>query len=100
SSVQEVLADNHPYRTTDLLQGRGPAPGSAAFRFLHRRTHPSPMNEMSREMTVEQEVPEMNLTALLGTGAFTQDLSREIPCQQEDPELWFAETPNDVEFAK
>lgn len=42
----------------------------------------------------------MNLTALLGTGAFTQDLSREIPCQQEDPELWFAETPNDVEFAK
>lgn len=42
----------------------------------------------------------MNLTALLGTGAFTQDLSREIPCQQEDPELWFADTPGDVEFAK
>lgn len=42
----------------------------------------------------------MNLTALLDTGALTQAVSREIPCQQEDPELWFAETPDDVEFAK
>ncbi|NLX00115.1 MAG: WhiB family transcriptional regulator [Actinomycetales bacterium] len=51
-------------------------------------------------MTIEQEVPEMNLTALLDNGAFTQALSRDVPCQQEDPELWFAETPDDVEFAK
>lgn len=24
----------------------------------------------------------------------------EIPCQVQDPELWFAESPSDVEFAK
>ena len=23
-----------------------------------------------------------------------------VPCREEDPELWFAETPDDVEFAK
>lgn len=42
----------------------------------------------------------MTLTALLDTGAYTRALSRDIPCQQEDPELWFAEAPDDVEFAK
>jgi WhiB family transcriptional regulator, redox-sensing transcriptional regulator len=26
--------------------------------------------------------------------------SRELPCWTEDPELWFAESPADVEYAK
>lgn len=51
-------------------------------------------------MTLEQEVHEMTLTALLDTGTVTQAAGHDIPCQQEDPELWFAEAPNDVEFAK
>ena len=42
----------------------------------------------------------MTLTALLDTGAFGVSGGDDIPCQQEDPELWFAETPDDVEFAK
>jgi WhiB family transcriptional regulator, redox-sensing transcriptional regulator len=46
----------------------------------------------------QEEVPEMTLTALLDAGALgTGD---DVPCQQEDPELWFAEAPDDVEFAK
>lgn len=50
-------------------------------------------------MTTAQEVPEMTLSALLAADVFLR--SREgIPCQQEDPELWFAEAPDDVEFAK
>jgi len=51
-------------------------------------------------MTIDQEVPEMTLTALLDTDAFTGALGGDAPCQQEDPELWFAEAPDDVEFAK
>lgn len=50
--------------------------------------------------TEDQEVPEMTLTALLAADAFTRARGGDIPCQQEDPELWFAETPGDVEFAK
>ena len=42
----------------------------------------------------------MTLTALLDAGAFGAAAGDEVPCQQEDPELWFAESPDDVEFAK
>lgn len=51
-------------------------------------------------MSIDQEVQEMTLTALLDAAPFTRALGGDIPCQQEDPELWFAETPHDVEFAK
>lgn len=27
-------------------------------------------------------------------------VDEELPCRAEDPELWFAESPTDVEFAK
>lgn len=51
-------------------------------------------------MTIDQEVPEMTLSALLDDDAFTGALAGDAPCRQEDPELWFAESPDDVEFAK
>ncbi len=50
-------------------------------------------------MSIDQEVHGMTLTALLDTDPFS-GTSSDIPCQQEDPELWFAEKPEDVEFAK
>ena len=44
----------------------------------------------------------MQLTALLD--ALVDDVDRpvaaEVPCRGNDPELWFAESPADVEFAK
>jgi hypothetical protein len=42
----------------------------------------------------------MTLTALLDAGAIGAAAGEDVPCQQEDPELWFAEAPDDVEFAK
>lgn len=44
----------------------------------------------------------MQLTALLDTVAVEVDPAEvlEIPCRQHDAELWFAESPVDVEFAK
>lgn len=50
--------------------------------------------------TPDEEVPEMTLTTLLDAGAFCAATGDEVPCRQEDPELWFAEAPDDVEFAK
>lgn len=50
-------------------------------------------------MSIDQEVHAMTLAALLDADPFTRT-SSDIPCQQEDPELWFAEAPEDVEFAK
>ena len=64
------------------------------------------MNEAQMQEAQMHETPEFSLTALLDTaaaqGATGQDASSgfEAPCQQEDPELWFAEAPDDVEFAK
>ena len=52
----------------------------------------------------QEEVPEMTptmpLTALLDAGSLGATTGEEPPCRQEDPELWFAEAPDDVEFAK
>ena len=64
---------------------------------IHPRTDPAPH---TRSPHAEEEVPEMTLIALLDTGAFGVAGGDDIPCQQEDPELWFAETPDNVEFAK
>jgi len=63
-----------------------------------------PPEATDQSMTDDQEKPEMTLTALLDADLFTQARDQGaaglIPCQQEDPELWFAEEPGDVEFAK
>lgn len=42
----------------------------------------------------------MTLTAFLDADAFGAVAGADVPCRAEDPELWFAETPDDVEFAK
>ncbi len=49
-----------------------------------------------------EEVLPVQLTALLD--ALVEDVDAlapaEVPCRVNDPELWFAESPADVEFAK
>lgn len=44
----------------------------------------------------------MQLTVLLDSlaGEVDQALAAEVPCRANDAELWFAESPGDVEFAK
>jgi WhiB family redox-sensing transcriptional regulator len=44
----------------------------------------------------------MQLTALLDSMSAEADMARasDVPCQVHDAELWFAESPVDVEFAK
>lgn len=41
--------------------------------------------------------PEIALSALCGEVSGTD---REVPCRSYNPELWFAESPTDVEYAK
>lgn len=41
--------------------------------------------------------PEIALSALCGAVATNEG---EVPCRSYNPELWFAESPTDVEFAK
>lgn len=53
--------------------------------------------------TQEQQAEErgMQLTVLIDLIAPEQAAtSTDIPCQTSDPEIWFAELPEDVEFAK
>lgn len=42
----------------------------------------------------------MQLTALIDLNAQAGRAGADIPCQKNDAELWFAERPADVEFAK
>lgn len=42
----------------------------------------------------------MQLAQLLDHGARATALDGDIPCQSNDPDLWFADTPDGVEFAK
>lgn len=40
------------------------------------------------------------LTDLIDQAGGAREFGHEMPCQANDPELWFAERPDDVEFAK
>ncbi|HZW43565.1 MAG TPA: WhiB family transcriptional regulator [Dermatophilaceae bacterium] len=42
----------------------------------------------------------MQLTALIDLNEKAEHAGSGIPCQESDAELWFAESPADVEFAK
>jgi len=42
----------------------------------------------------------MQLTALIDLNHQADDTGDGIPCREYDSELWFAESPADVEFAK
>ena len=54
-----------------------------------------------QERPRETEERGMQLTVLIDLIAPDQAAaSTDIPCQTSDPEIWFAELPEDVEFAK
>ncbi|PRY62978.1 WhiB family redox-sensing transcriptional regulator [Knoellia remsis] len=42
----------------------------------------------------------MQLTDLIDAQECTADLGDAVPCREYDPEIWFADTPDGVEFAK
>ena len=42
----------------------------------------------------------MTLTTLVDDGIQAAEAGEQLPCRANDPELWFAERPDDVEFAK
>ncbi|MBB2894501.1 WhiB family transcriptional regulator [Flexivirga oryzae] len=48
----------------------------------------------------DKEVPPMMLTDLIDATGLAIEAGEQLPCHQNDPELWFAERPEDVEFAK
>ena len=48
----------------------------------------------------EPEVKTMQLSELLDLGTRAEEIGETIPCRDYDAELWFAERPEDVEFAK
>jgi WhiB family redox-sensing transcriptional regulator len=48
----------------------------------------------------ETEVDAMALSELLDLGRRAQSRGDTVPCRDGDAELWFAERPEDVEFAK
>jgi WhiB family redox-sensing transcriptional regulator len=59
-------------------------------------------SEQARHTTgaLETEVRTMQLSELLDLGTEAQQVGETIPCRDYDAELWFAERPEDVEFAK
>ena len=50
--------------------------------------------EVTREMTT------LSLTELIDLRSDAQAVGEAVPCREYDAELWFAESPADVEFAK
>lgn len=46
------------------------------------------------------ETAELGLRALIDLGFAADEAGAGLPCQVNDPEMWFAERPDDVEFAK
>lgn len=48
----------------------------------------------------EMEVNAMPLSEMIDLGTRAQSRGATIPCRDYDAELWFAEKPDDVEFAK
>ncbi len=48
----------------------------------------------------ESEVKTMQLSEVLDQGEAAMRVGETIPCREYDAELWFAERPVDVEFAK
>lgn len=64
-----------------------------ATRAAGGRTHPGPGDQREGGAPV-------GLSDLLDLQAAARTGGEDIPCRQHDPELWFADTPDGVEFAK
>jgi WhiB family redox-sensing transcriptional regulator len=62
----------------------------------------SDTSEQSRHTTgaTETEVRTMQLSELLDLGSTAEQTGELIPCRDYEADLWFAERPEDVEFAK
>jgi WhiB family redox-sensing transcriptional regulator len=62
----------------------------------------SDTTEQSRHTTgaTETEVRTMPLSELLDLSSASEQIGETIPCRDYDADLWFAERPEDVEFAK
>ncbi|GGS64838.1 transcriptional regulator WhiB [Planobispora rosea] len=76
----------------ESLQAADPQTGSAAFLFV--ATSLTPTHEVVQKINTKREVTQMGAKTVM-------DLIDEatIPCRT-DPDLWFAESPEDVEVAK
>jgi WhiB family redox-sensing transcriptional regulator len=62
-----------------------------------RRSHPAPTTAGAGQ---DREVSPMQLSMLIDAQRAAQTLGDGIACREYDAELWFAERPEDVEFAK
>lgn len=80
--------ENQSHSDRSHLQAADPHKGSAAFVFSGHEstTHEDDQTNPVKEVT-QMTAPVMDL------------IEAEIPCRTE-PDLWFAESPEDVEFAK
>jgi WhiB family redox-sensing transcriptional regulator len=61
--------------------------------------------DTSEQVRLDQAAPEtevrtMQLSELLDLRVEAEEVGETIPCRDYDAELWFAERPEDVEFAK
>ena len=66
----------------------------------HRTSGAGSMQEPCTRGMNKEEVPPMMLCDLIDQTALAADRGHELPCRVNDPELWFAERPEDVERAK
>lgn len=68
----------------------------------HHRTHHPPQQGTRRPTTQGHHTEEaaMTLTELIDNQVAAIAAAETIPCQENEPEMWFADTPDGVEFAK
>ena len=64
------------------------------------RHHEISQRHCHRGADEKREVTLMQLSALIDLKAQAEAKGSGIPCRENDAELWFAESPADVEFAK
>ena len=96
------LAPPAVVHSSDRPRGRGSHPGSAAFLFCRSTTDttdPTDRSTQPRPDRAEKEVTPMQLTDLIDAQE-CMPTGDAVPCRENDAEIWFADTPAGVEFAK
>jgi WhiB family redox-sensing transcriptional regulator len=80
---------------------RTPDQGSAAFLFFTSRPddHPAFGKALNEEVATVLEAPSL-LTVLGSDIADAEDSGFDLPCRVQNPELWFADSPAELEVAK
>ena len=69
-------------------------------RYDTNRHHEISQRHCHRGADEKREVTLMQLSALIDLKSQAEAKGSDIPCRENDAELWFAESPADVEFAK